>query len=772
MQRPLDLAIEYCRMGLSPIPVPFRQKKPILKGWPQLRITAETAPKYFNNKPANVGGLLGINGLSDIDLDCAEARVVADILLPETGFRFGRRSALDSHRFYRVDGSLSYRKFTDPLRDEEEEKATILEIRSAVGHQTVLPGSTHPTGEMIEFSSGATRIPQNVDAETLKQAATRLAAAALIGRYFARDGTRNEAFIALAGALARSGWPEEDALNFNLAIYRILWGQSADRTACQSETKATFEKFRANGRIVGIPRLKELINRAVIDKALTWLGIREEATGAPPRAESSASDWLKPIPLTAKMPDPISADVLPGALGEYARALSKHTETPIDLPILAVIGATSTAVAGKVEVEAEFGYIEPAHIWVCPLLESGNRKTAAIDAIRAPIDEHEDSERARLEPEFRRLVSDRRSKLATIEKLRKTLSVNSPETLEEQRRHIADLEAELPDEPHRITLTTSDATPEALEELMQENGGRMAIISDEGGMFDIMAGRYSSQPNLDVFLKGHTGGRVNINRRCRNTFIPRAYLTMCIAPQPGVIQGLKDKPFMRDRGLLARFLWAVPESPIGHRDHSTISIPDGVNLRYRTVIARLLHWQPERPVRLRLNERARREWKDFQRHIESLMAEGCSLDRLHDWGSKLPGAALRIAGMFSVVDDQLPSVCVPERIEYADIERATALCAALIPHAIAAFNLVAEDPNVSLAKLILRWLRKQEGDTVTRRDCFRALHRQFDQVADMDAPLQVLVNHFYVRTGSVRTGGRPSELIEINPQWKRDEDLA
>jgi Protein of unknown function (DUF3987) len=99
-----------------------------------------------------------------------------------------------------------------------------------------------------------------------------------------------------------------------------------------------------------------------------------------------------------------------------------------------------------------------------------------VDAIRAPIDQYQDSERERLEPEFRRLFSERKSKVAAIKKLRKRLSVESADGLAREMQRIAELEAEVPEEPHRITLTTSDTTPEALEELMQENGGCMAVI--------------------------------------------------------------------------------------------------------------------------------------------------------------------------------------------------------------------------------------------------------------------------------------------------------
>jgi hypothetical protein len=40
-------------------------------------------------------------------------------------------------------------------------------------------------------------------------------------------------------------------------------------------------------------------------------------------------------------------------------------------------------------------------------------------------------------------------------------------------------------------LLADDITPEAAASLLAEQGGRLAIISAEGGIFDIIAGRYS-----------------------------------------------------------------------------------------------------------------------------------------------------------------------------------------------------------------------------------------------------------------------------------------
>ncbi len=63
-----------------------------------------------------------------------------------------------------------------------------------------------------------------------------------------------------------------------------------------------------------------------------------------------------------------------------------------------------------------------------------------------------------------------------------------------------------------------DATPESIALLLNDNAGRLALLSPEGDVFDLMAGRYSSNgaPNLGVYLKGHAGDDIRVNRANRD----------------------------------------------------------------------------------------------------------------------------------------------------------------------------------------------------------------------------------------------------------------
>ena len=55
----LDVALSYIRRGWSPVPVPYKKKKPVIPAWQKLRIGADDAPQYFNGAAQNVGVILG-----------------------------------------------------------------------------------------------------------------------------------------------------------------------------------------------------------------------------------------------------------------------------------------------------------------------------------------------------------------------------------------------------------------------------------------------------------------------------------------------------------------------------------------------------------------------------------------------------------------------------------------------------------------------------------------------------------------------------------------
>ena len=187
-----EWARTYVAHGWSPIPVPFKTKKPNLDGWPNFRLTQADIPDYFDGQTQNIGVILGeaSGGLIDIDLDALEAVELAPLLLAATPCRFGRPGKRDSHWLYSAapSGKTSQYKDTDG--------SMLVEYRST-GAQTVFPGSTHESGELIEWVDFGE--PLGIDGESLKAQVSRLAAAALLARHWPAKGSRNSAALALAG---------------------------------------------------------------------------------------------------------------------------------------------------------------------------------------------------------------------------------------------------------------------------------------------------------------------------------------------------------------------------------------------------------------------------------------------------------------------------------------------------------------------------------------------------------------------------------------------
>jgi len=166
-QELIHAARDYIRRGFFPVPIHAGQKDPCLKNWLYLRLRTGDVPRVFCTA-GNLGLILGCasRNLVDVDLDCIEARELADRFLPPTAGITGRPSSPRSHRWYRCPEVQTVRH-RDPVTH-----ASIVELRST-GSQTLVGPSIHPSGEPYDFLS---RDPALVKLEALRDAVSRLAA--------------------------------------------------------------------------------------------------------------------------------------------------------------------------------------------------------------------------------------------------------------------------------------------------------------------------------------------------------------------------------------------------------------------------------------------------------------------------------------------------------------------------------------------------------------------------------------------------------------------
>ena len=280
-------ALRWIQRGAAPIPVRFREKVPIGEAWQKQRFTTATVSSVFNGAPINIGILWGepSGNVIDIDLDWPEACAVASALLPATA-TYGRASSRQSHWLYRVPGAVTGKWSVPGELVPDGHKSVVLELR-ADGTQSVVPPSTHPSGELYAWDHE--RRPHALEYQALVRKLNLVAAGALLVRHW-HEGARHHIALALAGAALSSGYTVKEVAQLITAIAEAAGDPEAgDRALAVRSSAAAI----ATGRpATGVPKLAELIGEPVVAVLKRWLGLAS-AVSLPNAAPSpgSSSPW-------------------------------------------------------------------------------------------------------------------------------------------------------------------------------------------------------------------------------------------------------------------------------------------------------------------------------------------------------------------------------------------------------------------------------------------------------------------------------------------------
>ena len=482
-----------------------------------------------------------------------------------------------------------------------------------------------------------------------------------------------------------------------------------------------------------------------------------------------AAEWPEPIlPGTARTPA-IPAELLPGWLGDHARAVSDATQTPPALAVMASLSILAAVLQGRFEVEVHPGYVEPLALWTLGTAPPGARKTAVLNAVLAPLVRWEKLQRDRSRSEIAKVSATRAVGKKRIERLLHDAAKAKDATARELIR--AEVEAEelaLPDEIFAPRLFSSDCTAERLQNLMVEQAGRMAVLSDEAGIFLIMSGIYSGgQANNDVFLQGHAGSAMRVDRAGRLAHIDKPALSFGLLLQPATLGDVASSPKFRNSGLLARFLFAMPQSNVGTRDvRRHTPVPIDVAEEYEFRILSLLEGvgvpAPVAPPKvLSLSADAHEHWLCMAEGIEREQGDGGKYESISDWTSKLPGAVARIAALLELAQGGLQT----NQVGLDCMDRAVALARVLIPHAQAAFGLLGTDAVDSDASAILKWVRAGDRLEFTRRECQKGQEGRFRNVERLKKALERLEAMDVLRElKRPNRGAPPTTCYQVNPK--------
>jgi hypothetical protein len=495
--------------------------------------------------------------------------------------------------------------------------------------------------------------------------------------------------------------------------------------------------------------------------------------------------WEPPIPFGAAGDVPaFPVEVLTGWLGEYVAAVATATQTPPDLAGMLTLAVLATVAAGAVEVEPRPGWREPLCLFVAVGMDAGARKSAVFAALTQPVADFEREQAAAALPGITetavlRRIADQAATHAEAAAGKAPASQQEEARAEAIARAAEAANLVVPSLPRWLV---DDATPEALAGLLATYG-RIALLSPEGDVFDQMAGRYNQAgPNLGVYLKGHAGDLLKVDRRGRPPeYVQRPCLTIGLAVQPEVLRGLASRPGFGGRGLLARFLYSLPASLVGHRQAGAQPVPAAVADRYALELQALAASLSapagdDGPALLTLDPGADELLLGFEQDLEPRLAAGSGdLAHLAGWAAKLAGATCRLAGLLHLAGHLRDGWARPVGAD--TFAAAIRLADYLVEHARAVFDLMGADPRVDDARWLLDWITRTSRTQFSRRDAHVAAPRgRFPKATDLEPALRLLEEHGYLRrvdpepSHDPRGRGRPpSPRFLVNPSPRATE---
>jgi hypothetical protein len=562
-----ERALMLSKLGVSVVPIKHKSKTPVVREWKSCKTAVPSADKigeWFLNKVRNYSIVTGeVSGLVAVDCDSEDAIAYVDENFEITPFmvssRPGRR-----HSYYRLPPNV---KIGNRVKIFIEGAKQEIDIRGS-GGLIVGPGSTHEVGTIYKIVSPLKKI--NLD--ELPYLPTTLV-----------DLVQKKSTESYKSEILNTLKIEE---KIKLVVDKLemlgpaIEGQGGDihtfKAACIARLECALPEDLA---------LKVLFdwNRNcqppwTEDQLLQKIrNASEYGSGA------FAYEWEPIIPIDSSNLPSFPMNSLPLWMKEYVMAVTNFMEVPADMAAIFAMGAINAATAGRFKISVNSGYEETNVLWLAVVLGPGNRKTGAMNMFFDFLKKHENSLIEKFKLELPKILTKNEVIELQIKNLKQSLKKKSAQSTEELESEILRLKCQLSKRILPPQLLVGDITSEALAEVMENNSERCAMVSDEGGIFDIIAGRYSNQiPNFDIYLQAYSGSSVKVNRRTQEKIIclTNPALSITLSPQPVVISQLLETPIFRRRGFIGRFLLSVPNSPVGKRKIENPPIPTEIKSKY------------------------------------------------------------------------------------------------------------------------------------------------------------------------------------------------
>ena len=495
--------------------------------------------------------------------------------------------------------------------------------------------------------------------------------------------------------------------------------------------------------------------------------IKSQKDYVPPEQFNNAL-WDEIIPLDDVVLPAFPIDALPDVLKNYVSDVAESTQTPIDMAGVASLALMSIAMQPRYKVIGKADWEEQLSLYCMIVAEPSDRKSAVfnqiikvIQSFEAEYNEHHSidvlksqEEHSSLEKKYKKATKDFESGKITKDEY------------DEAFRKYSTHKVIKP-----ISLTLDDVTSESLTNEIESQDGCIALVSSEGGIFDIISGSYTNFPNIDIFLKGYSGDFIKVSRIGRpSLYVKNPRLTILLTVQPKVLEKVVNNGTFTGRGLSARFLYSVPKSLVGTRKFETKPINFDNKKRFSDLIHEILKEPKSSTTYITLSNDAYSLLKDYYESFELRLAT--DLKDMGGWAGKLVGNILRISALITRArnikyDAFLYTPSSDDSSEWIvqkeDMESSIKLGNYFLEHARYAFDFMDDNTTRKQALNFFEKLKAKKVSEISFREASR-MSKFMNKKENATAVINLLTDYGYLREkqGTSRAHNKGT-IYEVNP---------
>ena len=363
---------------------------------------------------------------------------------------------------------------------------------------------------------------------------------------------------------------------------------------------------------------------------------------------------------------------LPDFIGELTCGISRQFQIDPVIVFGTILGCAAVATQGKIRTRVSKDWIEHSSIYIINIAETGDGKSQVMNLLRKPIDLYE----SQLQSEARTDYGLRKAKFEIAENKLKLIKDSMSKQKSKTPATEADLSAAIDEvnrakpKPPPVISIGGDVTPDALTDLLLQNPA-LGILDAEGTLYSHLSGkRHGTGSMWETILQAFSGDPIKVHRIGRDGgAIANPHLVINTSVQPKVWKEIISDQNAIGRGAVGRFLIFNAKSNIGYRDiqaHLTNPIDDDLINAYNQKIRDLSQIKDPRLFVLTSEQVALFDAMRSRNERQLRDPE----NKLDGYGSRLPGLLIRIAQIFTLLENpqaqQINDQCLKQALGLAD----------------------------------------------------------------------------------------------------------